>query len=150
MALELLGVDAAKEPIAGLVESCSAGGRVDFDEFLGLVKPPTMPSIDEETTPDTTRAVTSASWGPEPGPAPVEEGVPPDGSGHGSPKPACESDWADMSAAEQQAAATLGWDEASWTAGDDGPLANQWHLLTHSEQAAGLRMGYGAGDFGPD
>ena len=55
----------------------------------------------------------------------------------------------DMSAAEQRAAATLGWDEASWTAGDTGPLANQWHLLTHGEQSAALRMGYSAGDFGP-
>ena len=109
-----------------------------------------MPSIDEETTPDTTRAATSASWGIEPGPAPGGEGVPPDGSGHGSPKPACESDWADMSPAEQRAAATLGWDKASWTAGDTGPLANRWHFMTHAEQAAALRMGYEASDFGAD
>eukprot|EP01045_Picozoa_sp_COSAG04_P004436 COSAG04_NODE_192_length_20873_cov_26.172957_12_plen_1541_part_00 len=68
--------------------------------------------------------------------------------GADSSGPAAEKDWAQMTAAEQKAAGTLGWTEASWTAGDTEPLLKPWCALARHEQAAAERMGYAEDDFG--
>jgi len=44
MALELLGVDVTKAPIAGLTEECTSGGKVNFVTFLRKVKPAGKPA----------------------------------------------------------------------------------------------------------
>ena len=80
---------------------------------------------------------------PQPEPEPeVATPPPPPSSG-----PAAEKDWAQMTVAEQKAAATLGWTEASWTAGDTVPLLKPWYALARHEQAAAERMGYAEDDF---
>ena len=38
IAMEILRVDTSEEPIAGMVKSCTSGGRVDFNKFLDLVE----------------------------------------------------------------------------------------------------------------
>ena len=43
MALELLGVDVTKSPIAGLTAECTTNGKVNFVEFLRSVKPAGKP-----------------------------------------------------------------------------------------------------------
>ena len=80
---------------------------------------------------------------PRPQPEPEPEVAPPPPSSG----PAAEKDWAQMTVAEQKAAATLGWTEASWTAGDTVPLLKPWYALARHEQAAAERMGYAEDDF---
>eukprot|EP01046_Picozoa_sp_COSAG06_P023546 COSAG06_NODE_1876_length_8158_cov_2.472515_4_plen_246_part_00 len=53
MAIELLGVDVFKSPIAELTEMCTSGGRVSFVEFLRNVQPKQKPPPPGKPAPGT-------------------------------------------------------------------------------------------------
>jgi len=55
-----------------------------------------------------------------------------------------DSDWADLSAAQQTAAAVLGWNNATWTTGSPAPASEGkvWSELTGAEREAAGALGW--------
>eukprot|EP00929_Paragymnodinium_shiwhaense_P040220 TRINITY_DN21012_c0_g1_i1.p1 TRINITY_DN21012_c0_g1~~TRINITY_DN21012_c0_g1_i1.p1 ORF type:complete len:1765 (-),score=380.49 TRINITY_DN21012_c0_g1_i1:121-5415(-) len=52
-----------------------------------------------------------------------------------------EKDWADMTAQERHAVATLGWTEQSWTDGDTAAYYKAWASLSDAQRAAATVLG---------